>query len=120
VSAIGAGNPAGAHTPPANQNTFAVEASHRPSPGKLRAGARGVFVKQGVQRHAAQAQPAAVRKIGGHVMIAAQEMNAAERRAERRRNLHADTARGFQRVRHEPFAAGFVNGRPACIGHQYA
>jgi hypothetical protein len=48
-------------------------------------------------------------------VLAADETNAAERPASSQVDVHAKRAEAFDAVGHEPFAAGFIDGRMSMV-----
>ncbi len=108
---VRANDPASRESTRVRLHRIALDAGNWRRPEHLDIRPLRLFNQMTVQLCAAEAEYTAIRKVGGHRVALAVELNAAESEAFARRQNHSDLAGRGDRIRHESFPASLVDGR---------
>ena len=119
VTSIGADYPARADNLLSEQDAIGVQSCHGSLPEKRNAEGFRPFDHQAVQDSAAHADAAVGGKIRFGAQAAAYETNATKGSGIFFRNENSQLRECRPAIRHQAFAAWFVDGRPRAVGYRH-
>jgi hypothetical protein len=111
VHAIGADDPMRLELEISANDSVRMQASHWRVPEELDPGLMRPFSEQALQRCPFYARSVTGREIGGYATGFVTELDTPKRASFAGRNANAEASKPPDGIRHQPFAAGLVDGR---------